>query len=80
MNTAATIFDQIPLLQRIGDDRHACTAHTHHLSVTVTDGIVDLWGYAESGEERKAIRVIAEAVPGVTMVNDHLAVSSTFLY
>jgi CBS domain-containing protein len=55
-------------------------AHTHHLSVTVTDGIVDLWGYAESGEERKAIRVIAEAIPGVTGINDHLAVSSTFLY
>jgi CBS domain-containing protein len=55
-------------------------AHTHHLSATVTNGIVDLWGYAESGEERKAIRVIAEAVPGVTLVNDHLAVSSTFVY
>jgi CBS domain-containing protein len=55
-------------------------AHTHHLSATVTNGIVDLWGYAESGEERKAIRVIAEAIPGVTLVNDHLAVSSTFVY
>ena len=59
--------------------KHSWT-HTHHLSVTVTDGIVDLWGYAESGEERKAIRVIAEAVPGVRVVNDHLAVSSTFIY
>ena len=36
-------------------------AHTHNLSVTVTDGIVDLWGYAQSDEERKAIRVAAEA-------------------
>jgi len=55
-------------------------AHTLNLSVTVTNGIVDLWGCAESGEERKAIRVIAEAIPGVTLVNDHLAVSSTFVY
>ena len=49
-------------------------AHTHSLSVTVTNGVVDLWGYAKSGEERKAIRVAAEAIPGVTVVNDHLAV------
>ena len=51
-------------------------AHTHNLSVTVTNGVIDLWGYAKSGEERKAIRVAAEAIPGVTAVNDHLAVST----
>jgi len=55
-------------------------AHAHNLSVTVTNGIVDLWGYAESGDQRKAIRVLAEAIPGVTMVNDHLADSSTIVY
>ena len=55
-------------------------AHTHNLGVTVTNGIVDLWGYAESSDQRKAIRVVAEAIPGVTAVNDHLADSSTFVY
>ena len=55
-------------------------AHPHTLSVTVTNGVVDLWGCAKSGEERKAIRVAAEAIPGVTVVNDHLAVSSMFGY
>ncbi len=64
----------------LGELKKHSWAHTHNLSVTVANGIVDLWGYAESGEERKAIRVIAEAVPGVTMVNDHLAVSSAFIY
>ncbi|MBY0383359.1 MAG: CBS domain-containing protein [Xanthobacteraceae bacterium] len=59
--------------------KHSWT-HTHNLSVTVANGIVDLWGYAESGDQRKAIRVIAEAIPGVTVVNDHLADSSTFVY
>jgi CBS domain-containing protein len=54
-------------------------AHTHNLGVTVTNGIVDLWGYAESGDQRKAIRVAAEAIPGVTVVNDHLADRSTFV-
>lgn len=48
-------------------------AHTHNLDVTVTNGIVDLWGYAQSDEERKAIRVAAEEIPGVVAINDHLA-------
>ena len=55
-------------------------AHTHNLGVTVTNVIVDRWGYAESGDQRKAIRVAAEAIPGVTVVNDHLADSSTFVF
>lgn len=55
-------------------------AHTHNLSVTVTNGVVDLWGYAPSADERKAIRVLAEAIPGVTMVNDHLADSPVVAY
>jgi CBS domain-containing protein len=47
--------------------------HTHNLGVTVTNGVVDLWGYAQSDDERRAIRVAAEAIPGVIVVNDHLA-------
>ena len=48
-------------------------AGTHLLNVTVTDGVVSLWGIASSETERKAIRVAAEATPGVRAVNDHLA-------
>jgi CBS domain-containing protein len=55
-------------------------AHTHNLSVTVTDGVVDLWGDAQSNEERKAIRVAAENIPGVVAVNDHLAESPILAY
>lgn len=55
-------------------------AHTHNLGVTVTNGVVDLWGYAASADQRGAIRVTAEAIPGVTAVNDHLADSSTFVW
>ena len=55
-------------------------AHTHNLSVTVTDGIVDLWGYAQSDAERNAIRVAAEGIPGVVAVNDHLMESPIFAY
>jgi CBS domain-containing protein len=55
-------------------------AHSHNLGVTVSNGVVDLWGYAQSNEQRKAIRVAAEDIPGVTMVNDHLADISTIVY
>ena len=47
-------------------------AHPHHLSITVSNGIVDIWGGVESNDERNAIRVAAESQPGVSSVNDHL--------
>jgi CBS-domain-containing membrane protein len=46
--------------------------NAHHLNVTVSNGVVDLWGVVESDAERKALHVAAENVPGVTSVNDHL--------
>lgn len=48
-------------------------ADTHLLNITVTDGVVNLWGITSSETERQAIRVAAEATPGVRAVNDHLA-------
>jgi CBS domain-containing protein len=48
-------------------------AHTGLLNVSVTDGVVDLWGMTYSDVERKAIRIAAETTAGVRAVNDHLA-------
>ena len=47
-------------------------AHTALVNVTVNGGVVDLWGFIESDTERNAIRVAAEATPGVRAVNDHM--------
>jgi len=47
-------------------------AHTRMISITVSNGVVDLWGSAESDAERNAIRVAAEAAQGVSAVNDNL--------
>jgi osmotically-inducible protein OsmY len=44
------------------------------LNVTVSGGIVDLWGTTKSDVERKAIRVAAESTPGVCAVNDNLII------
>jgi len=49
-------------------------AHTGLLNVTVANGIVDLWGLAQSDTERKAIKVAAEATPGVSAVHDNMVV------
>jgi len=54
--------------------------HMHKLNVTVTNGVVDLWGLVQSDTERQAITVAAEGIPGVTAVNDHLKRDSEFVY
>jgi osmotically-inducible protein OsmY len=46
----------------------------------VTNGTVDLWGFVNSGEERKAVRVAAENIPGVLTVNDHLSIDPIRVY
>ena len=55
-------------------------SHLPKLNVTVTNGVVDLWGIAESDPERKAIKVAAESIPGVTGVNDHLIREPSYIY
>jgi CBS domain-containing protein len=42
------------------------------LSITVTDGVVDLNGVILEEKEREALRVVAENVAGVKAVEDHL--------
>jgi CBS domain-containing protein len=53
-------------------------AHTGLLNVTVTGGVVDLWGFTSSEIERKAICVAAETTAGVAAVNDHLSPRSVY--
>ena len=42
------------------------------LNVVVNDGAVELWGWVESDQERKALMVAAKSVAGVKSVEDHL--------
>ena len=42
------------------------------ISITVKDGVVCLDGVVLDGKEREALRVVAENVPGVKAVHDHL--------
>ena len=38
----------------------------------MTDGTAYLWGVVDSEEQRKAIMVAVEGVPGVRAIEDHL--------
>lgn len=55
-------------------------SHTFNVNATVQGGVIDIWGFAPSGAERTAIRVAAEAIPGVVTVNDHLLETPVFVY
>lgn len=48
--------------------------HKRACNVVVSDGVVHLWGNAESAEEREAIRVAAENTSGVRAVKNHINV------
>lgn len=48
--------------------------HARACHVVVSDGIVHLWGNAESADEREAIRVAAENTSGVRGVKNHINV------
>jgi len=45
----------------------------------VTNGVVHLWGLAESEDQRHALRVAAENVPGVRAVDDHMGYVPPYL-
>lgn len=55
-------------------------SHVHKLNATVTNGVVDLWGFTQSEKERQAIKVVAESIPGVVAVNDHLMREPVLIY
>lgn len=50
------------------------------LNVVVHGGDVELWGITSSEEQRNAMRVLAEGVPGVRSVRDNLRVMPHWAY
>jgi CBS domain-containing protein len=56
----------------LADLESASWAPMTTLNVTVASGVVDIWGTITNPDERRAICVMAENVPGVKTVHDHL--------
>lgn len=45
----------------------------------VKDGVVHMWGMVNTKEQRQALRVAAESIPGVKRVEDHLLVRPPYV-
>lgn len=50
-------------------------AQSAMVNVIVSDGVVHLWGVIDSKEQRQALRVAAENIPGVKAIEEHLSFS-----
>jgi len=46
-----------------------------YVNVLVKDGVVHLWGLANSPEQKKALRVAVEGIPEVASIENHLQIS-----
>jgi len=58
---------------------HSWSRRTEN-SMVVTDGVVHLWGLGSGPEENRALELVAERVPGVVAVRNHLVVMSEIPY
>jgi predicted transcriptional regulator len=45
-----------------------------YISVTVNDGVVELWGQVDTTDQRNALRALVEETDGVSRVEDMLSV------
>ncbi len=49
-----------------------------YISITVNDGVVELWGFVETVDQRNALRVLVEETDGVSRVDDKISVGIPF--
>lgn len=59
--------------------KHQPWASTYYTTVMVKDGTVSFYGYCGGEEYKRALRVLAENVPGVKQVEDHLVIGPIYL-
>ena len=69
---------RVRLIAELQDQPWAAMWSPRH--IVVTQGIVQLWGEIASEQERKATRALAERIPGVHKVEDHLKISQELVW
>ena len=69
--TAAEESDRLIRRTLLAELRAQKWANPTEANIVVSDGIVHFWGTAGSEEERAALRVVAENIPGVRGIEDH---------
>jgi CBS-domain-containing membrane protein len=49
-----------------------------YISLTVNDGVVELWGFVETADQHSALRALVEETDGVSRVDDNIKVGVPF--
>jgi CBS domain-containing protein len=50
----------------------------NYISLTVNDGVVALWGFVDTADQRSALRILVEETDGVNRVDDKISVGVPF--
>lgn len=68
--------EDLDLRERVlSEIRSKLWASASQINVIVHDGVVELWGGVDAQNEKDALRVAAELIPGVHSVEDHIALN-----
>jgi CBS domain-containing protein len=71
---AALEADDVKLKQDVQEAMRASGARTIYVNVVVSGGVVHLWGVAYTEEEKHAMCVAAESVPGAKQVLERISI------
>ena len=71
---APVAADDRAMRQAVLEALTATGARTTYVNVVVGEGVVHLWGMVHSEDERDALRVAAEGVPGVKSIEEKISV------
>ena len=77
--TAHEHGDRLIRERLLAEPRQQEWASTAESNVVVSDGIVHLWGTVGSEEQKKALRVVAENIPGIRGIEDHTSSGRRYL-
>lgn len=76
---AAKMIDNATLHKTLHDRiRSQPWINQSYISVTVNDGVVELWGVVDTADQHSALRALVEETDGVTRVDDKISVGVPF--
>ena len=79
LSTAAKTMDNAGLHKLLHKRmRSQSWVNESYINVSVNDGVVELWGFVDTIDQKNALRVLVEETAGVTRVEDKLRVGVSF--
>jgi osmotically-inducible protein OsmY len=79
ISKAAKKIDNAALHKTLHDRiRSQSWVNESYISLTVNDGVVELWGFVDTVDQHSALRALVEETDGVSRVEDKLSVGVPF--